>query len=55
MVVTSPHHLARAQLRVGRCADAEVRRAVTDQPTRLGLVAREAVGLAHAWLFDRGC
>jgi uncharacterized SAM-binding protein YcdF (DUF218 family) len=55
VVVTSPHHAARAELRVARCAEAEVLRAITDQPTRLRSVVREAAGLAHAWLFDRGC
>lgn len=59
VVVTSASHLARAELLVERCVDADVRRVAADESLARRLspdvVAHEWAGLAHAWLVDRGC
>lgn len=59
VVVTSAYHLARADLWLRRCTDAEIRRVATDQPLSQRLsparLVHEWAGLARAWLLERAC
>lgn len=59
VVVTSAYHLARAELWLRRCTDADVAGVATQQPWSQRLspdrLAHEWAGLARAWLLERAC
>lgn len=59
VVVTSAYHLARAELWLRRCTDADVVGVATEQPWSQRLsparLVHEWAGLARAWLLERAC
>lgn len=55
VLVTSPYHLHRAELWLGRCVDASIQKVAGDSPNNLRQVPRELGGTLHALVLDRSC